>query len=310
MAFPTPTLLGELLAVSPDFLSSVVNAPRERERLPVAPRMEVAPPAAGEPTPEERASVENSLQRLRAQVAARAATPTPTVTSADPAATQPQQPQQLSVLDMLRKRMVREMEGEDLRNLTDIGIGMLRSSSPNFFTMLAGGLQGQREGQRSRTDQLRQLAELERQDAAQRAEEAYRREQNRLQAERLAAEAPLRSAQAEQALAYRDYLRAGGSAAGRGQLRQADILRIGAEARRFALQQVREPTPNSPEAVADTPEKARLRQEERNRIERAYIQGQYALLGIEPPAAAAGASTANTPAVPTIEVNPVGRPAR
>lgn len=305
MAFPTPTLLSELLALAPDFLSSAVNAPREREQLPVAPRMEVTPPAAGGSTPEERASVENSLQRLRAQVAARNAASAPVVTSADPAAVQPQQPQQLSVLDMLRKRMAREMEGEDLRNLTDLGIGMLRSSSPNFFTMLAGGLQGQREGQRSRTDQLRQLAELERQDAAQRAEEAYRREQTRIQSERYAAEAPLRAAQARHAEAMANYYLQGGAGAGRGQLTPARLAEIRRDGERLAVSAYPNQARGMPESASAAAERERLRREF---VER-YVASVIAAAG-QTPAASTAPATPAAPAVPTIEVNPVGRPAR
>ena len=95
--------------------------------------------------------------------------------------------QQPSVLDMLRQRMAREMEGEDLRRVAEFGRGMLASSSPNFFTMLAGGARAQAEGDTSRMERLRQLAETERQqralesqEAANRAEEQYRQESLRL----------------------------------------------------------------------------------------------------------------------------------
>jgi hypothetical protein len=90
---------------------------------------------------------------------------------------------QLSVLDMLRKRMARDMEGEALQRVGEFGAGMLASGSPNFFTMLGAGARAAREGDVSRMDQLRRLAETERQQqeletrqAAQRAEEEYRRQ--------------------------------------------------------------------------------------------------------------------------------------
>jgi hypothetical protein len=94
------------------------------------------------------------------------------------------QPQgQLSVLDMLRKRMARDMEGEALQRVGEFGAGMLASGSPNFFTMLGAGSRAAREGDVSRMDQLRRLADTERQQqeletrqAAQRAEEEYRRQ--------------------------------------------------------------------------------------------------------------------------------------
>ena len=196
---------------------------------------------------------------------------------------QPQQ--QLSVLDMLRKRMANAMENEQAQRISDLGTALLASRSPNFFTALGEGFAAQETGARSRMDQLRQVAEAERQQRALDVEEARRQEEIRVREQDQQLNAPLRAAQTQQALAYADYLRSG---RGRGELTPQNILRIGAEARRFALQQVREPTPNSPEAIADTPERARLRQEERARIERAYIQGQYALLGMEPPATAAG----------------------
>jgi hypothetical protein len=94
------------------------------------------------------------------------------------------QPQgQLSVLDMLRKRMARDMEGEALQRVGEFGAGMLASGSPNFFTMLGAGSRAAREGDASRMEQLRRLADAERQQqeletrqAAQRAEEEYRRQ--------------------------------------------------------------------------------------------------------------------------------------
>lgn len=94
---------------------------------------------------------------------------------------------------MLRQRMAREMEGEDLRRVAEFGRGMLASSSPNFFTMLAGGARAQAEGDTSRMERLRQLAETERQqralesqEAANRAEEQYRQESLRLRREEAA----------------------------------------------------------------------------------------------------------------------------
>jgi len=90
--------------------------------------------------------------------------------------------EQPSVLDMLRRRVSREMEGQDLQRLSEFGAGMLSSNSPNFFTMLGAGARAQAQGDASRMDRLRQLADTERQqrslenqEAAQRAEEDYRR---------------------------------------------------------------------------------------------------------------------------------------
>jgi len=98
--------------------------------------------------------------------------------------TPPQQPQQApSVLDTLRQRMQAQMDDESNQRLREIGIGMLRSESPNFFAALGQGLEAAETGSRSRMDRLRQIAEAERQQqeletrqAAQRAEEEYRRQ--------------------------------------------------------------------------------------------------------------------------------------
>jgi hypothetical protein len=103
----------------------------------------------------------------------------------DQSAYGPQRPvaqEQPSVLDMLRRRVSREMEGQDLQRLSEFGAGMLSSESPNFFTMLGAGARAQAQGDASRMDRLRQVADTERQQqeletrqAAQRADEDYRR---------------------------------------------------------------------------------------------------------------------------------------
>lgn len=102
-------------------------------------------------------------------------------------------PTQLSVLDMLRKRMSREMENEDQRRLSDLGTALLASRSPNFLTALGEGFAAQQAGSASRMDRLRQLAEAERQqralesqEAAQRADADYRQESLRLRREEAA----------------------------------------------------------------------------------------------------------------------------
>lgn len=99
-----------------------------------------------------------------------------------------------SLLDMLRQRTASAMQDEALRRASEFGAGMLASGSPNFFTMLGAGARAQAEGERSRTDELRRLADLERQqralesqEAAQRGEADYRQESlrlRRLEAER------------------------------------------------------------------------------------------------------------------------------
>lgn len=132
------------------------------------------------------------------------------------------QPQQLSVLDMLRKRMARDAEAEPLQRVAEFGQGMLASGSPNFFTMLGAGARAAREGDVSRMDQLRRLADLERQDAAQRAEEARRVEELRIREADQRLMAPYRAALTEQALATAAGLRAGRTAS----LTAANLRRV------------------------------------------------------------------------------------
>lgn len=250
----------------------------------VAPRQEPAPtnrPAETRPAAPAQSGGQETIEALRqllTQFQNRAATPRP-------------EPRSGGLLEALRQRVQTQMAEEDDRRIRDIGIGMLSSRSPNFFTMLGEGLKAGEEGARARMDRLRQLAETERQERALDVEEARRQEEIRVREQEQQLNAPLRAAQTEQALANAAFLRSG---RGRGELRPGDILRIGENARRFALQQVPEPRPNTPEAIADTPEKARLRQEERNRIIRAYTQAQYEAVGMEPPATTAGEPGAGT----------------
>jgi hypothetical protein len=104
------------------------------------------------------------------------------------------QPPQLSVLDMLRKRMATSMQDEQANRTADFGRALLASRSPNFFTALGEGLAAQEAGATSRMDRLRQIADAERQQqeletrqAAQRAEEDYRRQTIGLRERELAA---------------------------------------------------------------------------------------------------------------------------
>ena len=122
----------------------------------------------------------------------------------------PEQERPLSVLDMLRKRTMREMEGQDLQRLSEYGAGMLASRSPSLVGMLAAGSRAQAQGDVSRMDRLRQVAEAERQQRALENQEAAQRAQEAYQQRRLDVEGPLREAQAAQARAYVEYLRQGG----------------------------------------------------------------------------------------------------
>jgi hypothetical protein len=110
------------------------------------------------------------------------------------AAAQPQGQGQPSVLDMLRQRMQSQMDDESNQRLREIGIGMLRSRSPNFFAALGEGLEAADTGSRTRMDRLRQLAETERQERALDIEERRRQEEAVRDQERLRLDA-LRVAQ-------------------------------------------------------------------------------------------------------------------
>jgi hypothetical protein len=129
------------------------------------------PPPPAPPVPPRQEPAGGGAARGTQQAA-----PVPVITPAP-------QPQQPSVLDMLRRRMQAQIDDESNQRLREIGIGMLRSESPNFFAALGQGLEAAETGSRSRMDRLRQIAEAERQQqeletrqAAQRAEEEYRRQ--------------------------------------------------------------------------------------------------------------------------------------
>lgn len=133
----------------------------------------------------------NDLERLRA-IGLDPNFSDPPVYGPQPASGQGQSGQ-LSVLDMLRKRMTNEMENEQASRMADLGTALLTSRNPSFFGALGEGFAAQDAGTRTRTDRLRQLAETERQEralegqeAGRRAEEAYRQESLRLRREEAA----------------------------------------------------------------------------------------------------------------------------
>lgn len=213
---------------------------------------------------------------------------------------------QLSVLDMLRKRMARDMEGEALQRVGEFGAGMLASGSPNFFTMLGAGARAAREGDVSRMEQLRRLADLERQDAAQRAEEARRQEEIRLREEELRVTAPLRTAQAQQAEAMARFYNQGGSGAGRGQLTPTALAGIYQRAQAQALRDFPDPPAGMPESEATRNERLRRRAQRAEEL----IAGALAAAG-QTPAAGAGAPAAPTaPTAPAAIIDLGGRPTR
>jgi hypothetical protein len=93
-----------------------------------------------------------------------------------------------SFLDMLRNRVAGNMQNEALQRASEFGAGMLASGSPNFFTMLGAGARAQSESDRTRMDELRRVADIERQQRAQEAEIQYRNQQLEIERQRRANE--------------------------------------------------------------------------------------------------------------------------
>lgn len=114
-------------------------------------------------------------------------------------------PSSATLLDALRRRLMPEVNAGAAQRLSDIGIGMLASGSPDFFTALGKGLQAGNAAETSRLQMLRQAAETEEQSAdrkarleLERAKQAYEQDPNnpRTQAYLLQAQAAVRSADA------------------------------------------------------------------------------------------------------------------
>jgi len=214
-----------------------------------------------------------------------------------------------SMLDMLRNRVAANMQNEGLQRASEFGAGMLASGSPNFFTMLGAGARAQREGDATRMEELRRIAEAERQARAQQAEEQFRSEQNRIQSERYEAERPLREAQAAQARAMAGFYAAGGSGANRGALTERDLANLSLRAAQRAASEVRDPAPDSAQAALDTPAKAEERRLERERRAQAYLAEALAAAGRTPPPGAAD-SAPPAPAAPAARIDARGNPIR
>lgn len=159
-------------------------------------------------------------------------------------------PQQPSILNMLRSRVAGDLENERINRLAEFGAGMAASASPNFFTMLAGGTRAQAEGERSRTDRLRQIADLERQQRLADIEEQRRRDEAEDRRRRLDVESPLREAQAEQARALAEYYRQGGRGGGTQGVTPALQLRAEQQADREAKERFPSPPSGMPASEA------------------------------------------------------------
>ncbi len=205
-----------------------------------------------------------------------------------------------SLLDMLRDRVEGGIADERMRRVSDFGAGMLASGSPNFFTMLGAGARAQSEGERSRLQELRQLAEAERQAAAQRAEQAYREEQARIQSERYAQEGPERAARAELFMQQARALQMGGPGVGTTARLTASALRTAATQAEAAVnnaRRVRAAELSRPPLTPD--EEVTIWQTTYNRV----LAGQNVPA---PPGATSGPPAA--PAAPAATIDPMGRP--
>lgn len=214
--------------------------------------------------------------------------------------------QNQGLLDVLRERVRENVGNERMSSVNDIGIGMLNSRSPNFFSMLGAGLAAQSAGQRQRAEELRQAVDSERQAAQVANEDAYRREQTRISQQRYDQEAPLRAAQAAQANAMARYYAAGGAGAFRtptnaGQLTPAVMARLSIQARQRAQAALQaDPT---------------LRPEDADRLYQQFLEEAIAsaMFANTPPAGGAGGAggTPTPPQQPNIPtITPAGRPAR
>jgi hypothetical protein len=127
--------------------------------------------------------------------------------------TQEAAPSSTALLDALRKRLMPEVNAGAAQRLSDIGIGMLASGSPDFFTALGKGLQAGNTAETNRLQMLRQAAETEEQTADRKARLELQRRQleyeqdptnPRTRALLMQAEAAVRSADAAVARASRE----------------------------------------------------------------------------------------------------------
>lgn len=212
-----------------------------------------------------------------------------------------------SLLDMLRQRTTSNMQDEALRRASEFGAGMLASGSPNFFTMLGAGARAAREGDTSRMEELRRLAETERQQRALDIEEQRRRDEAEVARQRLEADAPYRAAQTEQARAMAEYYRQGGSGAGRlppGTITPA--LRLRAEQQAANEAKVEFPDPPSSMPVSEA-----RRTEIRTNRQR-YIEGRLPQLleSLSAPAQVPVPATPAAPAAPAARIDARGNPIR
>lgn len=84
--------------------------------------------------------------------------------------TQEAAPSSTALLDALRKRLMPEVNAGASQRLSDIGIGMMTSNSPDFLSALGKGLQAGNTAETSRIQMLRQAAETEEQSLYRKAQ--------------------------------------------------------------------------------------------------------------------------------------------
>jgi len=303
-AGPIPMIVNDNVGLF-NYLRGLVGGGRARP--PESPVNEPTAPAVSENPPSSFQLAQEEAARRRQAAANQPSTPTVTPAEASTPPVQPaaQTSPANAFLDMLRQRVQTQMAEEGDQRLREIGIGMLRSRSPNFFENLGAGLAAAEEGTRGRTERLRQAAEVERQALAQRAEEEYRREQNTILREQRAAQAPLLAAQTQEALARAGMYRTG--RAQPGELTPTRLAALRQQANQQALREIPEPR----DTLLDTPA-ARTDRETRRAERAAQIEadllaaaGQATRGGV--PAAPAAPGRPAAPAVPTITVGPLGR---
>lgn len=209
-----------------------------------------------------------------------------------------------SLLDMLRQRTTDTMQNEAQRRASDFGAGMLASGSPNFFTMLGAGARAQAEGERSRTDELRRLADIERQQRMTDIEEQRRRDEAAYRQQRLEAEAPERAARTGQASALAEYYRQGGA---RRPATTGITVAQRLQAERDAAARARIAHPD----LAPIPPPTAAAQAELQRLRDAYIARELPRLleaAANPGQAPAAPATTSAPAAPAARIDALGRP--
>jgi hypothetical protein len=304
-AGPIPMIVNDNVGLF-NYLRGLVGG--EPTRPPESPVTEPMAPAVSENPPSsfQLAQLE-AARRAAAATASRPAAPpsAPTVTPAEastpPAAQQPATTN--SFLDMLRQRVKDQVAGEDSQRIRDIGIGMLASRSPNFFTMFGEGLQSANQAERQRLEGLRQAADAERQALAQRSEEEYRRQQTEIERERRASERDPTNPRNRLYAAQARFYEAGGpgSSAGATAATRAETQRDRA-AREAGERAIREENTRRRNAF---PQEDPLTEAEAARI-RDIAARRY----LAAPGQAAPETPQPAPGVPRITVNPSGQTTR